>query len=72
METFLLRVWMPGDAAGEAGADPRLRGHVGHVGSGRERPFGGLEELLAFLHQCLDALAASSETEQPRERREQV
>jgi hypothetical protein len=47
METFVVRLWVPGGAA--YAAEPSLRGFVMHPATGREDPFVGPEELLAFF-----------------------
>jgi hypothetical protein len=46
VETFIVRVWVPGD--GEA-PPPNLHGTISHVESGRDGAFGDAAELLRFL-----------------------
>jgi hypothetical protein len=45
MESFVLRLWRPQANDGAAG----LRGLVRRVGTGEERVFASIEELVAFL-----------------------
>jgi hypothetical protein len=47
METFVVRVWVPGEP--ERVAEPELRGFVSHSATGRTQRFTGSEELLGFL-----------------------
>lgn len=48
METFLVRVWHPGEDDG-AGEGAELKGVVEHVGSRTSAPFKGTEELIVLL-----------------------
>lgn len=53
METFVVRLWVPGDSSA-AEAPSTLCGVVEHVSSGGRAPFVGVEELIAFLEGRLD------------------
>lgn len=52
METFVVRLWVPGESGYPA--DPALRGVVSHVASGCSEPFAGADELLAFVARMAD------------------
>ncbi len=60
MQTFVIRVWVPGSEEGDAsdGHGQGLRGLVEHVGSGRCAAFRGSEQLLCLVHASLEAAAA--------------
>ena len=50
METFVIRVWLPGQSDREPAVGlTRLHGMVEHVGTGRSSAFTGLDELEALL-----------------------
>ena len=53
METFVVRIWIPGDA--EAGAPDVLRGFVQHARKGGGARFSSGDELLAALGFFLQA-----------------
>ncbi|HEX8001519.1 MAG TPA: hypothetical protein VF519_02365 [Mycobacteriales bacterium] len=57
MESFVVRVWVPGDGP----VTPVLRGVVQHVSSGRSVVFGATDQLLAFLRTCVADAAATGE-----------
>jgi hypothetical protein len=63
METFVLRIWVPADAADTSSSD--LHGVVEHVSSGRNRRFMGSTELVAFIE---DACAAATRALNSEER----
>jgi hypothetical protein len=51
METFMVRVWRPGDGERPEG----VRGTAVHLGSGREITFSGAQPLIAFLSEAATA-----------------
>ena len=70
METFVVRIWVPGDA--DAGRAPDvLRGFVQHARNGGGASFSSGDELLASLDFLLGArsvLAGTAEHERPTTR----
>jgi hypothetical protein len=48
MDTFVIRVWIPGDRE-EADAYRQLRGFIEHVGSGSAAVFKDPDELIALI-----------------------
>ncbi|MGA9115087.1 MAG: hypothetical protein WB802_15010 [Candidatus Dormiibacterota bacterium] len=48
METFMVRVWRPGDGERSEG----VRGTVVHLGSGRQITFSAANGLIAFLREA--------------------
>jgi hypothetical protein len=59
METFVVRVWVPGGPGAPPGPDA-LRGFVEHVRSGGTDAFENVDELLASLSDFLEARAGMS------------
>ncbi|GAA1654924.1 hypothetical protein [Fodinicola feengrottensis] len=52
MQTFVVRVWVPGDDA-DRPVPAEVHGVVEHVRSGRITTFCDDEELLGFIHECV-------------------
>jgi hypothetical protein len=51
VSSFVVRVWREGAGS----EDTRWRAQVDHVQSGRRRAFGDLNQILEFIHACLDS-----------------
>ena len=49
MDTFVLRIWSPGESAGDAAAPDGMRGTVQHVGTGRSGVFRSDAQLLGLI-----------------------
>jgi hypothetical protein len=47
METFVVRIWVPAEAADARLSE--LHGVVEHIGSGRSRRFAGSTQLISFI-----------------------
>jgi hypothetical protein len=58
METFVVRVWVPGDSVARPGPET-LRGFVEHVRSGGIGTFGSVDELVISLSDFLGARAGT-------------
>ena len=56
METFVVRVWVPGDSGARPGREA-LRGFVEHVRSGGTGTFGNVDELVLSLSDLLGSRA---------------
>jgi hypothetical protein len=59
MQTFVIRVWVPGSEAEDASDEQGqgLRGLVEHVGTGKCAAFRGAEQLLSLVHASLESAA---------------
>ncbi|HEX9824895.1 MAG TPA: hypothetical protein VGB51_10970 [Actinomycetota bacterium] len=57
MESFIVRVWVPGDDEHEV--TPGLRGQVQHLATGSTRTFRNPQELLASILEALEARVPS-------------
>ncbi|HET9520445.1 MAG TPA: hypothetical protein VFO73_05300 [Candidatus Limnocylindrales bacterium] len=55
MDTFLLRIWTPSDAAGATEVATGARGTAHHVGTGRTGIFRSEAQLLRLLHELRKA-----------------
>ena len=56
MQTFVVRVWTPG----EEGAPDGFRGVCEHIGSGRQQVFPSPEVLLSFIAETLNGDGAAA------------
>jgi hypothetical protein len=54
METFVVRIWAPADAADRDPTKTDVHGRVEHVPSGRRATFHGTEELGALIVRQLE------------------
>jgi hypothetical protein len=61
METFVVRIWIPGDGEADRGPDV-LRGFVEHARSGSGASFSSGDDLLAALEFFLHSRTGDAET----------
>jgi len=64
MESFMVRVWVPGEGDGQA--DGRLRGQLVRLATGATHTFRDPEELIALIRGDLVGPAVLPETERSR------